>query len=239
MGIDARMLVKITGPENWRSDEQVAHLAYDVAEAFGYDHFQIFDDPSYSQRAIQIVQPLSLDDAAEYEQPHLTGQRVVRQDGPPLIASDEEQFIRVNPATSYYHQSYERGDLPFLIALAEWLEYRIPDGRVFYGGDSSGVLLEPFERDSRNALFAHFAEVGHKPYDPWSFPYAAPASLGCSFCGGAPMQGSGGSSDLSFQSCRGCGKRAIASRKDGSLLRLLNRHEDWLTVLREMDNNPE
>src|SRR5690242_12691729 len=143
MGIDAEMFVRTMQP---LSEHAVREMAWELAEAFGAERFWIFKRPNYERRALQIIDEWT-------------------QDGPTLHPLPGEQFIAVAPATRYYGIGYERGDLPFLIALAEWLEARIPSGSVWYGGDSSGVHAEPFDSGVRRQLFAHFAVHGHRPYD--------------------------------------------------------------------------
>lgn len=190
MGVDAEMFVRTRQP---LMPEQVKLLAWEMGEAFGADRFWIFKEFDPPCRALAIVD-------------------IYEQDGDDIVPEDGEQFIRVYPSTRYYGKGYERGDLPFLIMLAEWLERRIPSGQVWYGGDSSGICAERFDVSARTALLDHFARVGH-------FPYSGDPRTGsdqsrihddglrriCNFCE-MPMRryGWGGSTYGAFY-CVGCG----------------------------------
>ncbi len=109
------------------------------------------------------------------------------------------------------------------LAVAEWLEARIPDGTVWYGGDSSGVCAKPLERHVKNRLWEHFVEHGHHPYNnhfdnDGVRPVADPHNPGqprpvCEFCGGEPMMRNGWGKDYAAFHCEGCGDRVV--RKDG------------------------
>jgi len=47
--------------------------------------------------------------------------------------------------------------------VAEWLERRVPECVVWYGGDSSGICAELFDTPARKKLLEHFAsENGHE-----------------------------------------------------------------------------
>lgn len=140
MGIDAEMFVRTRQP---LTPEQVRILAFRLGETFGADSF--YRDRENMRHHLVVVD--------RYE-----------QDGPDLLPEPGEQFLRVHLWTRYYGVGYERGDLPFIVALAAWLETNIPGGEVWYGGDSSGVCAKPFGQRQRNALFRHFARQGHEPY---------------------------------------------------------------------------
>ncbi len=198
MGIDAEMFVRTRATI---SDEEVRRLSWEVAEAFGADRFWIWNHDSCSgaRRAIERVEVFDAHDA-ELITPELG-----------------ETFLVVNPCTRFYGEGYERGDLPFLIALAQWLEIRVPGGEVWYGGDSSGEEAKPFDEARRVQLFQHFATYGHRPYagdprtgnddhlarfskrDQW-------ATRTCDFCQQPMMRNGWGGDTFAAMECYGCGK---------------------------------
>ena len=68
-------------------------------------------------------------------------------------------LLNVNIATEYYGVGYERGHLPLLVSIAEWLEQRLPGCRVLYGEDSSGEGY-PFDEPMRTALMEYRSSIG-------------------------------------------------------------------------------
>lgn len=95
-------------------------------------------------------------------------------DGPliPLPNADDELAHPVDPSgilydvnvlRAYYGVGYERGDLPLLIRIAEWLEVRLPGCQVLYGHDSDGETY-PFDAAARAKLRRYYENVGHRPY---------------------------------------------------------------------------
>lgn len=191
MGVDAEMFVKVRAPLAAR---RVKRLAYEMAEAFGPDKFFIArgdDMGGYVSRALAEVK--------EYE-----------QDGPTLRPKDGEQFLRVHLWTRYYGEGYERGNLPLIIMVAEWLEHRIiqePGVRsleVWYGGDSSGICASRFDAKARLALFKHFVNQGHAPYHA-GWGTTPGLSRDCKFCEEPMRQTMWGGNDTGGFYCAGCG----------------------------------
>lgn len=203
MGVDAQMLVR-----TYQSftPAEVRALAVDLCEAFGPERFWIFkdwdnEDGTTGRHALHLT--------AKYE-----------QDGDDITPDSGETFIEVEPATRYYGAGYERGDLPFLIAVAQWLESRIPDARIFYGGDSSGACAEVWDAEARAVAFAHFCKVGHKPYcGGWDMFAARGHVLRCGFCA-VDMIATGGGPDRSFYYCPGCDDKAILTPSTGAVLQV-------------------
>lgn len=122
-------------------------------------------------------------------------------------AASNERMLKVSLFTRYYGIGYERGDLIGLIATAEWLERNIPNARVYYGGDSSGVIIDPWTKEKREELLAHWAQMGHEPYnsafdnDHGSTRMERPI---CDFCGVPTMRFGWGGNYAAF-GCAGCG----------------------------------
>lgn len=202
MGVDAQMLVRT---RTQHTEKEVRRLAVDLCEAFGPDKFWIGEEwPIYAgekqvgagRHALQIITTYT-------------------QDGDDIEPEPGEQFIEVHIATRYYGPDYERGNLPFIVAVAEWIEHRIPDARIFYGGDSSGICAEPFDKTARAEAFAYFAKVGHRPYTGGFGRYVdAAKDVVCGFCDYAMHHcGGGGGLNLptsyEFYRCGGCGKQAV------------------------------
>ena len=144
MGIDAKMLVKTTADIDATAVKKMAHK---LASAFYHDSFWILKTATFCEphHCLSLVN--------EYE-----------QDGDTIYPADGEKFIEVHIATRYYGVGYERGDLPLIISVANWLDYNIPESSIWYGGDSSGVCAAPFGKSERDALWEHFCSVGHTPY---------------------------------------------------------------------------
>lgn len=63
----------------------------------------------------------------------------------------------------YYGRGYERGPLPDIIKIAEFLEREIPDGTVYYGGDCEDQI-QPWPANDRAELLEYYNEVGDEPY---------------------------------------------------------------------------
>jgi len=205
MGIDAEMFFKT---RQAMDAPQVRALSVDLCEAFGPGRFWLFEESN--RHALEPVE-------------------VYEQDGPDIEPADGEQFIRVRLATRYYGPDYERGDLPFIIEVAKWIEARIPDAVVYYGGDSSGVCAEPFDTQAREELFTHFAKVGHRPYGGY-FDHTTNRPT-CDFCA-TEMLCTGGGGDREFYFCQGCGKKVIRVGRDRIVL--VPKSKDFFDVSHEI-----
>lgn len=194
MGVDAEMFVRVRG--RWTGTD-VRRLAGEMCAAFGTDRFMLDKSGEFSgvgpRHALAVV--------PEYD-----------QDGPTIIPDSRETFIRVYLWTRVYVEGYERGDLPFILALADWLE-RKTGGAVWYGGDSSGICAEPLTPSFRERLWAHFVEHGHKPYVErgWSFGSGLAMPF-CDFCQRAFFEYGSGPSGAMVR-CAGCDARM---RQSGS-----------------------
>lgn len=130
------------------------------------------------------------------------------QYGPDVVAEPGEWLLRVSVWSQYYGPGYERGDLLTLCAIAEWCEVNIPNCEVWYGGDSSGVLLAPFGNPERVMLRRHlYSAIGRDYYSYGSRSGITPPR--CSLCPpgeGSPWQQFGSGSNYVACHCAGCGK---------------------------------
>jgi hypothetical protein len=139
-----------------------------MCASFGASHFWI--DRKSGRRARSVIE--------KYE-----------QDGPDILPGKGETFVSVSLWSRYWGPGYERGDLPLILTLAEWLERKFPNGAVWYGGDSSGVCAAPLDSVARAALLDHFASPDGFRYRLGFSLQRGPGAKGqsCEFCGNVPM----------------------------------------------------
>lgn len=209
MGIDAKILLRISGPAP--SEDQIKLWSWDLCNVIGADKF--FINREEGQTAIQLSEQRYRD--ANSPAPGT----IMYQDGPDIIAKDGEVFLEVFLWTRYYGIGYERGDLNTICNVAEWCERNIPNCEVWYGGDSSGVELEPFPKDARDALRAHLLSPQGRDYFNYSLNRTEPAHLipdrsTCKLCvpDRAPRK-YGYGQEYAAYFCPGCSYRFIT--KDG------------------------
>jgi hypothetical protein len=183
MGVDAVMMVQ--APSSEVTDDRIVEWSYKLGAAFGFERFLVY---------------------------RLDGRRA-------LTRADEDDIrcynvrerpgwttLRVNIFSRYYGPGYERGDLPFLLALARFLEDIVPASYILYGSDS-GDTLEYFGRDEQEDLWDHFVSVQYEPYHRAFTPLSGQAPPSCGFCGDVPMSNHGGGAGVEFYECHGCGLR--------------------------------
>lgn len=217
MGVDAEMFVRIRG-KNRLSEEEVRRLSYEIGTAFDSNFFftmnpvqGVFDRV---RRALEIMQPIAATEVEDYGLgPDHAGKVVWTQDGDEIVADDDEQFIKVNLFGRFYGKGYERGDWPKLRACIFWLATRIPQGQVWYGGDSGGECAVPATPSFMADMDLHWAMHARRPYVRYEnkFKIGLPtdnlAPPVCQLCE-VPMAECGGSSSYSFFWCDGCGLKA-------------------------------
>jgi hypothetical protein len=128
------------------------------------------------------------------------------QDGPSIFPGEDETLVEVHMGHSYYGAGYERG-CPFTaIAIARFVEHHLAPCSIYYGGDSSGVLAEPFGAAERAEMERHaWSKSGSDYRSDSSFAFGA--RYLCTFCGCPVTQyGSGGNYEAHV--CTGCGTSA-------------------------------
>ncbi len=218
MGIDAEMFVKVRGQH--LTEDDLKALRAKVGDAFGTERFFITCESNYVRHSLQEVQEIHQDSADENE-------AIIR----PLPG---EQFIQVSLYTRYYGPGYERGDFGFIYLLYKWLELNIPEGEVWYGGDSSGVLFRSLTADGcAEKLLQHYLKVGHQPYrcyfqeslgteDTWAKPPKCIHPL----CGDN-MSRSGFGPAYALFTCVSCGRSYYT--KDSGVTWLSAQYRDGLT----------
>lgn len=200
MGIDATMIVvinrKITEDERRR-------WSYLFGSAFadklwiGYDE-KIRNKPLDYPKNYRNSNP----------NPH-----VYEQDGDDFVISKEHTMLEVPLSSRYYGKGYERGPLFNYIAMAEFLEFLIPECRVYYGGDSSGVCLELFDKSAREDLIKHFIKNNGRNNYLRAFDADKNKNTpDCPVCE-VNMFRNGWGNNYSLYTCAGCGW--MISTKDG------------------------
>lgn len=83
------------------------------------------------------------------------------QVGPPVDAEPGECLLEMTMPGRYYSEDYDRGDPMLYAAIAGWLEARLPGCEIWYGGDSGGALIEPFDPPRRQQLIDHARTHGN------------------------------------------------------------------------------
>jgi hypothetical protein len=137
-------------------------------------------------------------------------------------------MVRVSSQDLMSSSLLERGNLPDYIAVANWLEVRIPGCSVFYGGDSSGICAEPFDARSRAKYWDHFCRYGHRPYTGAFGSFFNAPSMVCGFCK-VNMTNVGGGGGDSYFSCGSCSRRVIYEGKTGKTIKVKS-GEDFFTA---------
>ena len=145
MGIDAEMFVKL----NYKiTDEELQKKSYIFGSMCKYHLFLGYNN-THLHNPLESVKSIHGDGTD-------SGYDYLAKDG---------SLIRIPLAGRYYGPNYERGPLLEYIAIALFLEILFPDGKIYYGGDSSGVAFELFDSKYRNELMQHAAKVAHEPYN--------------------------------------------------------------------------
>lgn len=80
-----------------------------------------------------------------------------------LVACPEKIWLDVALTWAYYGRGYERGSLPYFVAIAEWCEANLSGCQVWYGPDSINAV-KPFGPAEREELMQYYHEVGNEPY---------------------------------------------------------------------------
>jgi len=180
MGIDACMLIKVPRVVDKAEALQIAVNAY---ERFGDALFVIKD--------------------GEGKRHCVTVQEEYSQDGDTIYPEPGQTLLEVHLWGRYYGEGYERGPLHTYIVLAEYFEQAIEGATVYYGGDSSGICADPFDKAARDKIFSYFVKFGHRPYQEF-FDHDADGHI-CDLCNTKVIRnGWGGNYKAWF--CPGCGR---------------------------------
>lgn len=168
--------------------------------------------PEQRRRSIElthVIYPFKDGDYNDVPATHRKPGKAYTQDGEAVLAEAGEWFLEVNVWSRFYGEGYERGDLLTLCAIAEWCEINVPNCEVWYGGDSSGVCVEPWPGDRRYALRKHlYSEKGRDYFNYKSNIWGkGPRPEPCSLCvDKGHFSEFGHGPDWLAVSCAGCGK---------------------------------
>ena len=153
MGVDAQGFIKIKGRDNWLTDEEIESFANALEEACPDAVNKLADGQQWG-----LPRSLNLCDKAG---PHYDGwlaehegeereidpanrrsdRFIYTQDGPDILAGDDEQFIEFNLSGRYFSPGYPRGWWPKYVRAFLWVYANIPACEIWYGGDSSGCCV--------------------------------------------------------------------------------------------------
>jgi hypothetical protein len=175
MGIDAQLFIRRTGPALSRdavaalSDRAEAELGRDLFLSaddalFGFGPGALFICPTVTAFAA-ACETLGASPRSEFPelQGKFAGASVWMEDARLIIGMPGEQFIGSYLNERYFTCDYPAGDWRRISAIVDWLQINIPDGEVWYGGDSSGIQFEPLTPAIRSRFSACFAERAAAP----------------------------------------------------------------------------
>lgn len=189
MGVDAKMCFMTTDE---LSDEEIMQKQWRLAEAF------------YRGGPLWLTAP-GVKDWDPHGRKAFVEVDEYWQDGPSLYAGLGERLFEVSLGTRFYGKGYERGDLPGIIAVAEWIYRNFNSVRVFYGGDSSGCEAKELTPDYIDDLYDHWALNGHMPYIGGFTMSDVKGVHMCDFCQ-APTHEFGWGGGKVLVACPGCGR---------------------------------
>lgn len=157
MGIDAEMYVEVSDKV---TPNEVLVVSRRLVDAVGPDKFWLRDEFSDYMHAIPAkgqTMPHAL-----YMVTHETWDS--NQNDGVITRPPGKAFVKVSLGSRFYGKGYERGPIDDQLTVARFLKAAWPDGKVFYGGDSSGVAFEEVTPAWEKDILRHFHAVGHTPY---------------------------------------------------------------------------
>lgn len=209
MGVDARILIKITNPKSHLDAKQLRQLSAQLSNVIGHEHF--FLRPEDNRHAISFVIDNNGEYPDEYEEIHgvpfdPNGPANFGQDSaedPDIVAEPNEQFLEVHVWSRYYGEHYARGDWKTLSWTLMWCFFNIKDCEVWYGGDSSGVLMEQMTPDRMTEMTKFYLTSGNDTY--WA---NTKTIFKCEFCTCGVIN-SGGGGNIKYWHCDSCGSQWV------------------------------
>lgn len=214
MGIDARMVLRKVRSEDV-NDDRLLEWSMDLCRACGPSNFFIRHDDA--RVPVNARHAISRTGTRWREEGDPMPGRVYRQDGPDVIAEIGECLLQVHLFDRYYGVGYERGDLLTQCGIAEACEVIVPGCEVWYGGDSSGVLLHPWPDEVRRDLRRHlYSPQGRDYFKESDLLKGSSARRGeewepprCALCASTPMERFGYGNGYGAYSCLSCGQRLM------------------------------
>ena len=179
MGIDVEMLVKTRCNP---TEEQIKDWSWRLAGAF-------YKEPFYKFPCLEKVD-------------------IWYQDGPEVEPAEDETFLKVALSGRYYGIGYERGPLPQYLTIVSFLQTMIPQSEIWYGGDSSGVCIEHFNREFGEKLWRHFVNEGHLKYVKYFSNEVTPT---CPLCNKPMITNTWGGNKVGHY-CYGCNNTAVTQK---------------------------
>lgn len=153
--INAMMLVRL---KEALADERLCRIAYATADAFGHRRFA----PGGCIKRVGVYS----------------------HQGPAIKQEDGETLLSVGLNMQYYDHGYEEGDLPVILAIADFILTHLPASEIWYGGDAAGYAVRPLTASRRESLIRSFtrldrhdtneADVSPAPEAPRDSVYAMP-----------------------------------------------------------------
>lgn len=237
MGIDAQILVKnrsteITKEECWALAVELARIC--GPETFFMDPMGLNLSPWRPEpfHCLEIIQPMGAIEAKDNGEPDWEGKVIYIQDGPEIFAAPGEQFLEVHMLGRYYGPGYERGNWPKIRTVIECLMYkfvRFRDADIWYGGDSSGMVLEKVTPEWMLEMNKHYYSGGRSGYVKafGSGPQCPGCHISLANCGGGGSQ--------SFFWCETCGNHFLEERiRAKAGLFLCNPHANMLSRWKDL-----
>jgi hypothetical protein len=215
MGIDAEILVRKV-KASVVTDVWLKELSWRLCESIGVEHFFVSASPEYGDNAPRLAIDRTLNRYREENTPP-PGSEYHEDSYTPVKAEPGECLLELSLSGRYYGPGYERGNILVYCAIAEWLEHNIPGCEVWYGGDSSGVLAEPFNEAKRVELRKHlYGEEGREYFRHSGMGKAPLLPPACALCPhgrywgsqcmwGGHINGKPNTTTAGFH-CPGCGK---------------------------------
>lgn len=195
MGIDARILLR---SQVQLFDEDLRKMSYMLGSTVGPEKLHF---PDYAWEGDKMVK------RANQVAIRPCDGNIWEQDGAPIHPAEGEFFYEVLLQSRYYGPGYERGDWSGIRSIIEFFKYNYPNSiDVWYGGDSSGVCAERMDREALEVINRHFYLQGQRPYLGAFGGFRGESSMICPRCHG-PCSDHGGSSEVTFFICHGCGDR--------------------------------
>lgn len=145
MGIDARIFVDV--PQPAVPAKLLQTINGRLLDAFGDEPFMFRD---WTGSGCENDAPLVVVDRVRED-----------SDRGEIIATEGRCLVECHVYGRWWGPCCERGDWPTLSAICEWLGRNFPGGTVYYGGDSEGVVFQPFA-EIRDCYWDHFATLADR-----------------------------------------------------------------------------